>query len=134
MRLHRKNPVTVLSVSAIIYPYKKVAYFTRRLFYYVGGEKTWHFNTELNRHLARSILRQSWGKFREMLEYKCKKYGKILIKVNPAYTSRICSKCGKDTGKKPLSVREWDYPFCEAHHDRDINASINILLKGLAQL
>ncbi|MDD6720145.1 MAG: zinc ribbon domain-containing protein, partial [Lactobacillus porci] len=39
-----------------------------------------------------------------------------------------------DTGKKPLSVREWDCPFCKAHHDRDVNASINILLKGLAQL
>ena len=91
-------------------------------------------NMTKNHHLARSILRQSWGRFRDMLEYKCKKYGKILIKVNPAYTSRICSKCGKDTGKKPLSVREWDCPFCKAHHDRDINASINILLKGLAQL
>ena len=91
-------------------------------------------NMTKNHHLSRSILRQSWSRFREMLEYKCKKYGKTLVVVNPAYTSRICSICGQDTDKKPLSVREWDCPFCKAHHDRDVNAAVNILNKGLSQL
>lgn len=91
-------------------------------------------NMTKNHHLSHSILRQSWSRFREMLEYKCKKYGKTLVVVNPAYTSRICSICGQDTDKKPLSVREWDCPFCNTHHDRDVNAAVNILNKGLSQL
>lgn len=91
-------------------------------------------NMTKNHYLARSILRQSWSKFSKMLEYKCQRAGKTFLKVAPAYTSRICSNCGKDTGKKDLSVREWDCPFCHVHHDRDINAAINILNKGLKQL
>ena len=87
-----------------------------------------------NHHLAKSIANSSWYLFREMLEYKCKWYGKQLVVVSPNYTSQICSNCGYHSGKKPLDVREWTCPKCNTYHDRDINASINILNRGLKEL
>ena len=87
-----------------------------------------------NHHLAKSISNQSWRMLRTMLEYKCKWYGKKLIVVKPNYTSQICSSCGFHSGKKPLEVREWTCPQCGTHHDRDINAAVNILNKGLKKL
>ena len=87
-----------------------------------------------NHHLAKSISNQSWRMFRTMLEYKCKWYGKKLIVVKPSYTSQICSNCGFHSGPKPLNIREWTCPKCGTHHDRDINAAVNILNKGLEKL
>lgn len=84
-------------------------------------------NMVKSHHLAKSISNQSWGMFREMLSYKCEWYGKQLVMVNPKNTSRVCSSCGADTGKKPLDIREWTCPECGAHHDRDVNAAKNIL-------
>ena len=87
-----------------------------------------------NHHLAKSITNNSWYLFREMLEYKCEWYGKQLVVVSSNYTSQICSNCGYHSGKKPLDIREWTCPNCGTHHDRDINASINILNRGLKEL
>ena len=96
-------------------------------------------NMVKNHHLAHKIEHQSWYEFRRELEYKCAWYGKQLIVVDPKNTSRICSQCGKknhqfdelDTNQW-LSTRQWSCPYCDAHHDRDINAANNILNKGLA--
>ena len=88
-------------------------------------------NLQHNHHLAKAIANASWYEFRTMLAYKCAWYGKKLIVVKPNYTSQICSRCGHHSGPKPLAVREWTCPKCGVHHDRDINAAVNILHKGL---
>ena len=85
-----------------------------------------------NHKLAKSIADVSWASFVNKLEYKAKWYGKEIIKIDRLYPlSQICSVCGNRDGKKALDVREWTCPVCHAHHDRDINASKNILAEGL---
>ncbi|HEY4534056.1 MAG TPA: RNA-guided endonuclease TnpB family protein [Fusobacterium sp.] len=85
-----------------------------------------------NHKLAKSIADVSWASFVNKLEYKAKWYGKEIIKMDRLYpSSRICSVCGNRDGKKTLDIREWTCPVCHTHHDRDINASKNILAEGL---
>lgn len=88
-------------------------------------------NLQKNHHLAKSIANASWYLFRTMLTYKCQWYGKRLVVVSPNNTSRICSVCGHNDGPKPMKIREWTCPKCGVHHDRDINAAVNILNRGL---
>lgn len=85
-----------------------------------------------NKKLSKSISDVSWSEFSRQLEYKSKWYGKELIKIDQWFpSSQICSTCGHQDGKKPLHVREWTCTSCGSNHDRDLNASINILNEGL---
>ena len=70
---------------------------------------------------------------RSLIEWKCKIKGKFYYKINTYYpSSQICSHCDyKNQELKDLSIREYDCPECGSHNDRDINASLNILLEGL---
>jgi putative transposase len=86
-----------------------------------------------NSKLAKSISDVSWSKFVELLTYKAEWYGRELIKIDTFFpSSQLCSECGYQNKKvKDLSVREWECPKCHSIHDRDINASKNILQQGL---
>ena len=86
-----------------------------------------------NHRLAKSVTDASWGKFVSMLTYKADWNGKKVVKVDRYFpSSQTCHVCGyvnKDI--KDLSIRDWECPKCHTHHDRDINAAINILRFGL---
>lgn len=91
-------------------------------------------NMMRNHRLARCIGSVSWGKFFNMLEYKANWYDNKIVKVPTMYpSSQTCSCCGyKNPLVKNLAVRKWECPNCYTVHDRDTNASINILNKGLS--
>ena len=76
-------------------------------------------------------VNQSWYTFRLLLEYKCEMYSKELIIVDLSYTSKTCSCCGYINHNLKLYDRVWTCPNCNETHDRDINASINILNRAL---
>ena len=86
-------------------------------------------NMMKNRKYAKSIADVSWYEFVRQLEYKCKFYGRTLIKADQWFAStQICSSCGENDGKKATNIRKWTCTNCGTHHDRDINASINLLM------
>jgi len=77
--------------------------------------------------LNRSILQQSWGKFFELLEYKLKRNGGQLIKINPNYTSQQCSCCGHISKENRESQARFVCKQCGYSTNADYNASLNIL-------
>ncbi|VUT25423.1 MAG: putative transposase [Candidatus Methanolliviera sp. GoM_oil] len=83
-----------------------------------------------NHHLAKSISDVSWSQLTNFVSYKAEEAGKRVEFVNPRNTSLECSNCGKIV-KKPLSQRTHKCPFCGLVMDRDKNAAINILNRGL---
>ena len=85
-----------------------------------------------NHKLSKHIADASWGNFVTLLQYKCDWYGKELVKVNRFYpSSKTCGNCGWINQELKLSDREWTCESCGVVHDRDVNASCNILKEGL---
>lgn len=88
-----------------------------------------------NHCLAYSISDVHWSQLVSFIQYKCEWYEKKFVQVDRFYaSSKICSCCGtyhKDIVSS-LSVREWTCPDCGTHHDRDVNAAKNILIKALS--
>lgn len=86
-------------------------------------------------NFGKSISDAGWSEFVRQLEYKSRWYGKTFFKIDRFYaSSQLCSCCGHKDGKKDLDVREWTCSSCGTHHDRDLNAATNILLKGYSDL
>lgn len=88
-----------------------------------------------NHKLSKHIADASWGNFITLLQYKCDWYGKELVKVNRFYpSSKTCGNCGWINQDLKLSDREWTCNSCGVIHDRDVNASLNILKEGLKNI
>ena len=89
-----------------------------------------------NKNLSKAISDVSWYELARQLEYKAEWYGRVYHKISPFYpSSQICSSCGyQNQETKDLTIRYWTCPKCSSPHDRDINASVNILRQGLKEL
>ena len=84
-------------------------------------------------HFGKSVSDNGWGMFTTFLQYKLEEQGKKLVKIDKFFaSSQICSCCGyKNPETKNLAVRVWNCPECGTHHDRDVNAAINIRKEGM---
>jgi len=83
--------------------------------------------------LAKSIHDAGWGQFIRFLTDKAACAGRRVAHVDPRYTSQDCSRCGQRV-PKTLSTRQHQCPTCQLSMNRDQNAAINILRRGLASL
>ena len=103
----------------------------------VGDVKTTQFNSKKGK-LAKSVYDAGWFELKRQLTYKCENAGCRFEIVNEKYTTQTCSCCGDTSsslsGRAGLRIREWTCAKCGTRHDRDINASQNILAVGLDRL
>lgn len=103
----------------------------------VGDVKTTQFNSKKGK-LAKSVYDAGWFELKRQLTYKCENAGCRFEIVNERYTTQTCSCCGdmssSPKGRAGLRIREWTCAKCGTWHDRDINASRNILAVGLDRL
>jgi len=90
-------------------------------------------NLVKNHHLAKSIHSAGWSQFTAWLDYYGKVWDKAVVSVPPQYTTQDCSNCGHRV-VKTLSTRTHSCPKCGFEMDRDQNAALNILKKGLSIL
>ncbi|AXY08099.1 MULTISPECIES: RNA-guided endonuclease InsQ/TnpB family protein [Bacillus] len=87
-----------------------------------------------NKKLSKACSFQKLNFFFQCLSYKCEKYGIAYVKADKWFaSSKICSCCGvkydhsvQPEGQWSLKIREWSCASCNSHHDRDVNASINL--------
>lgn len=86
----------------------------------------------MKRLWGRKISDIAFGEFALILKWTCGKYSKVFAlsgKWQP--TTKPCSTCGNRNNDLTLSDRHWVCARCSTHHDRDINAAINILQAGI---
>ena len=124
-----------------------------RLYRHIQNQrKDWHWKlaTDLCKRFDTLVLetlnidgmKRLWGRkvsdlafyqFVEILRYKCQKHKRHFVQIGQwTATSKPCSCCGYRNENLTLSERQWLCPECGSHHDRDINAAINILQAGIA--
>jgi len=92
-------------------------------------------NMMKNRRLSKAIADASWGEIKRQLEYKSVWHGRAFLQVDRFYPSSQLCGCGyKNADVKDLKIRFWVCIKCGMEHDRDVNASRNILREGLRLL
>jgi putative transposase len=99
---------------------------TRR-FHTVGIEDLNTKGMMKNSKLSRAISDMGFFEFKRQLQYKSEMRGGLVVIADRFYpSSKTCSVCGHKLETLSLSTREWECPECHAHHDRDLNAAINL--------
>ena len=89
----------------------------------------------MKRLWGRKVSDNAFYQLLQVIEQKCAKHSKTFHKINMwTATTKPCSDCGHYNEKLSLSDRQWTCPKCGSHHDRDVNAAINIKRAGLAAL
>ena len=89
--------------------------------------------TGMKKLWGRKVSDHAFYQFLQILEQKCTKHGKKIKKISQwTATTKPCSDCGYHNQNFSLSDRQWTCPECGSHHDRDVNAAINIKRAGLA--
>lgn len=84
-----------------------------------------------NHKLAKAIAEVGFYRFKQVLTDKANNNYKQVIEVSRYYpSSKTCSQCGYKNKELTLNDREWTCPVCGTHHDRDLNAAMNILMEG----
>jgi len=83
--------------------------------------------------ITRGIADVAWGQFVQFTTYKAANAGRVVVRVNPRGTTQMCSGCHAIV-PKDLSVRIHDCPHCGLVLNRDHNAALNILARGLASI
>ena len=101
-----------------------------------------HFDTLCFETLNLEGMKRLWGRkvsdhafyqFLQIMQQKCAKHGKTFVQIGQwRATTKPCSDCGYPNKELALSDRQWTCPDCGSHHDRDVNAAINIKRAGLA--
>ena len=129
-------------VRAIARLYRKISNQRKDFHWKLADELCKRFDTVSIETLNLDGMKRLWGRkvsdlafyqFVEILKYKCAKHKRLLKQVGQwTATTKPCSACGFHNENLTLSDRQWTCPDCGSHHNRDINAAINILRAGVA--
>jgi putative transposase len=87
--------------------------------------------------MAKSVLDSGWSTFKTQLSYKSHRAATVFKEVKESFSTQDCSVCGTRTGpkgQKDLGIKRWTCPCCGIEHDRNRNAAVNIVLKGLLEI
>jgi len=122
--------------------YRKITNQRKDFHWQLASELCKRFDTIVLETLNLEGMKRLWGRkvsdlafyqFVEILKYKCQKQSRTLLQVGQwTATTKPCSDCEFHNETLTLSDRQWTCPDCGSHHDRDINAAINILRAGIA--
>ncbi len=122
--------------------YRKISNQRKDFHWQLASELCKKFDTIVLEALNLEGMKRLWGRkvsdlafyeFVEILKYKCQKHKRDFRQVDQwTATTKLCSACGYHNKKLTLNDRQWTCPECGTHHDRDINAALNILQAGIA--
>ena len=129
-------------VRAIARLYQKISDQRKDFHWQLASKLCKKFDTIVLETLNLDGMKRLWGRkvsdlafyqFVEILRYKCSKHKRLLNEIDQwTATTKPCSDCGFHNENLTLKDRQWTCPECGSHHDRDINAAINILRAGIA--